>query len=373
MRKAAIVIAAFVLFSVFGFAMTSAAETTPVATVAVDLAHGENPKGLLDVTYKNQTLTQGILKTIKDMKFVYFGDPKYEDELGIKRLGGKITYDALKGVDVLILGQPTSPFYPDEVQAIKQWLQDGGKVLWVAGDSDYGNGVKTQQFVDSLLDQLGITNLRVDLCSVEDPVSNAKKSYRVVAYADPSKDTPARDMIVKGFKHDGKVLAHGPGVVAWVDKVDGQGNWHPLNDSSRPKDAYIIVRTSKNGEIVENNAPAAKAYQAGSTGSFPIVAVQIVQLQGKKPDVIIVSGETPIGGYEPMWASQYYGVQLDGPTFINNFLHWSVEVAQGKISTTATSSASSASGSSSTGGNKICGPAAIVALAVVPLLLRKRK
>lgn len=373
MRKAAIVIAAFVLFSVFGVAMASAAETTPVATVAVDLAHGENPKGLLDVTYKNQTLTEGILNVIKDMNWVYFGDPKYEDELGIKSKGTKITYDALKDVDVLIIGQPTSPFYPDEVQAIKQWLQDGGKVLWIAGDSDYGNGVKTQQFVDSLLDQLGITNLRVDLCSVEDPVSNAQKSYRVVAYVDPSKDTPARDMIVKDFKNGGKVLAHGPGVVAWVDKVDGQGNWHPLNDSSRPKDTYIIVRTSKNGEIVENNPPAANAYQAGNTGSFPIVAVQIVKLgDDKKPDVVIVSGETPIGGYEPMWVSKYYDVPLDGPTFINNFLHWSIETAKGEVST-STSSTTQSSSTSTSSGNKICGPAAIVGLAVVPLLLRRRK
>jgi hypothetical protein len=373
MRKAAIVIAAFVLFSVFGFAMASAAETTPVATVAVDLAHGENPKGLTDVTYKNETLTQGMLTVIKDMNWVYFGDPKYEDELGIKSRGTKITYDGLKGVDILIIGQPTSPFYPDEVQAIKQWLQEGGKVLWIAGDSDYGNGVKTQQFVDSLLDQLMITNLRVDLCSVEDPVSNAQRSYRVVAYVDPSKDTPARDMIVKGFQNNGKVLAHGPGVVAWVDKYDGQGNWHPLNDSSRPSNTYIIVRTSKNGEIVENNPPAAKAYQAGSTGSFPIVAVQIVQLgDNKKPDVIIVSGETPIGGYEPMWVSQYYGVKLDGPTFINNFLHWSVEIAKGEVHT-PTSSTPKPTTTTSTSGKGICGPAAIVGLAVIPLLLRRRK
>ncbi|WP_297498639.1 CGP-CTERM sorting domain-containing protein [Thermococcus sp.] len=370
MRKAAILIATLVLFGLFGTAMTTAAGTaTP--TIAVDLAHGENPKGLLDVTYKNKTITPGMLSTIKDMKFVYFGDPKYEEELGIKGLGQKITYNALKGVDILIIGQPTSPFYPDEAQAIKQWLAEGGHVLWIAGDSDYGNGAKTQQFVDSLLDQLGITNLRVDLCSVEDPVSNAGgKSYRVVAFVKPSPDTPDKDMITKGLKNGGKILAHGPGVVAWVDS---NGNWHPLNDSSRPKNAYIIVRTSKNGEIVENNAPAANAYQAGNTGSFPIIAVQIVTEKGKKPNVIIVSGETPIGGYEPMWVSKYYDVPLDGPTFITNFLHWSLEMAKGVPATSASAPAKTASGTSASSTGKVCGPAAIVGLAVVPLLLRRRK
>ena len=367
MRKVAIVIAAFVLFSVFGFAMTSAAATTP--TVAVDLAHGENPKGLLDVTYKNKTLTAGILNTIKDMKFVYFGDAKYEEELGIKSLGGKITADALKGVDILIIGQPTSPFYPDEVQAIKQWLSEGGHVLWIAGDSDYGSGAKSQQFVDSLLDQLGITNLRVDLCSVEDPVSNAQKSYRVVALVKPSPDTPGKDMITKGFEHEGKVLEHGPGVVAWVDD---NGNWHPLTDKSKPKNAYIIVRTTENGQIVENNAPAANAYQAGDQGSFPIVAVQIVKLSNnKKPDVIIVSGETPIGGYTPMWVSQYYNVPLDGPHFVTNLLHGSVEMTKGVTTSSSAPAKTTSSTTSSKGG--ICGPAFIVGLAALPLLLRRRK
>jgi hypothetical protein len=373
MRKVAVVIAAVVLlslFGIFGTPMVSAA-TTGKPVVAVDLAHGENPKGLLDVTYKNQTLTTGILKTITDMKFVYFGDSKYEEELGIKSLGQKITYDALKGVDVLIIGQPTNPFYPDEVQAIKQWLADGGHVLWVAGDSDYGSGAKSQQFVDGLLDQLGMTNLRVDLCSVEDPVSNAGgKSYRVVAIVQPSPDTPNKDMITKGFKNGGKVLEHGPGVVAWVDD---SGNWHALSDNSRPKNAYIIVRTTKNGEIVENNAPAANAYQAGDTGSFPIVAVQIVTPEGKKPDVIIVSGETPIGGYEPMWASKYYDVPLDGPQFVTNFLHWSIEMTKGTPTTTSSSAPAKSSSTSTSGKSNICGPAAIVGLAIIPLLLRRRK
>ena len=368
MRKAAIVVAAFVLFSVFGFAMASAAETTP--TVAVDLAHGENPKGLTDVTYKNKTLTEGILNTIKDMKFVYFGDAKYEEELGIKNLGQKITYDALKDVDILIIGQPTSPFYPDEVQAIKKWLSEGGKVLWIAGDSDYGSGAKAQQFVDGLLDQLGITNLRVDLCSVEDPVSNAKKSYRVVAIVKPSPDTPKKDMLTKGFKNGGKVLEHGPGVVAWVDD---NGNWHPLSDDNKPKNAYIIVRTTENGQIVENNAPAANAYQAGDQGSFPIVAVQVVELSSsKKPNVIIVSGETPIGGYTPSWVSQYYDVPLDGPQFVTNLLHWSVEMTKGTPSTSSSTPAKTTSSTTSSKGG-ICGPAFVVALAALPLLLRRRK
>ncbi|AHL22321.1 CGP-CTERM sorting domain-containing protein [Thermococcus nautili] len=366
MKKVAMFLAAVVLLSVFGVVASpavSAADTGKVV-IAVDLAHGENPKGLDDVTYKGKVLTQGMLKTLTDYTFVYFGDPKYESDLGIKRLGDKITYDALKNnnVTILILGQPSSPLLPEEIKAIRQWLEEGGKVLWVAGDSDYGNGAKTQQFVNSLLDQLNITNLRVDLASVEDAQSNAGgKSYRVVAYDDPWKDTPKREILVQNLKYGGKVLAHGPGVVAWVDGKDGSGDWHPLKPDVKPDNAYVIIHSNSSSDITENNAPAANAYQAGQTGEFPIVAAQIVKVNGKN-DVIIVSGETPIGGYEPMWASEYYGVKLDGPTVITNILQWSLEM---------TKASEESSGSGSSGG--ICGPAFIVGLAVLPLLLRRRK
>ena len=366
MKKVAIVMAAVVLLSLFGVFATpmASAASSGKPVIAVDLAHGENPKGLTPVTYKNKTLTDGMLDVLTGYTFVYIGDTKYEDELGIKNIGGKITYDALhnNNVTILIIGQPTSPFLPDEIQAIRKWLLEGGHVLWVAADSDYGSGAKDQQFVDSLLDNLNMTNLRVDLCSVEDAKSNAGgKSYRVVAYDDPWKDTPMRDILVKNLKHGGKILAHGPGVVAWVDQPDGNGDWHPLNPNVKPQNAYVIVHSSNNSDIVENNAPAGNAYSAGSNGEFPIIAVQIVTPKGKNPDVIIVSGETPIGGYTPMWTSVYYDVPLDGPQIISNIFEWSLEMTK-KPETTSSSS-----------GGGICGPALIVGLAALPLLLRKKR
>ncbi|WP_367883691.1 CGP-CTERM sorting domain-containing protein [Thermococcus peptonophilus] len=262
-----------------------------------------------------------------------------------------------------MLGQPTSPLYPDEAEAIKKWLEEGGHVLWIAGDSDYGNGAKTQQFVNSFLDQLSLTNLRLDLASVEDPVSNAGgKPYRVVAYADPWQGTPKRDILVQGFEHNGAVLAHGPGVVAWVDGVDGSGDWHPLTPDEKPENTYVLVHSNSSSDITENNDPPANAYTAGEQGEFPIVAAQIIKFEGKKPSVIIVSGESPIGDYEPMWASVYYQRPLDGPKVVSNIFKWSVEMTKGEEKTAGGSSSSST-----------CGPAFLVGLAVVPLLLRRRK
>lgn len=358
-KKSALVLAALVLFSIFGvFGMPKASAAGEVV-IAVDLAHGENPKGLTDLTYKNETLTEGMLKVLTDYTFVYFGDAKYEADLGIKNIGDKITYEALKenNVKILVLGQPTSPLYPEEVEAIKKWLEEGDHVLWIAGDSDYGNGPKTINFVNSVLDQLGLTNLRLDQASVEDPVSNAGAPYRVVAYANPWDDTPKRDIIVQGFEHDGAVLAHGPGVVAWVDGVDGSGDWHKLTPEEKPENTYVLIRSTGNSVIKENEDPAANAYTAGEQGEFPIAAAQIIKLEGKNPSVIIVSGETPIGGYEPMWASVYYQKPLDGPKVVPNIFKWSIEMTKPEEKA----------------GSSTCGPAALIGLAVLPLLLRRRK
>ncbi|ASJ11057.1 aminotransferase [Thermococcus sp. P6] len=348
MRKAAMIVAVFVFFGVFGFAMASA------TTIGVDLAHGESDKGLAALTDKNGTvLAEGMIKTLGDFNWVYIGDPAEADTLGIDSVGEKITYDAIKDVDFLILGQPSQAFAQDEIQAIVKWWSDGNRILWVAADSDYGDGVNRIDFADAILDNIG-ANLRVDQASVEDATSNAGAGYRVVGQVNPDSSTPDKDMITKDLANGGKVLFHGPGVVAYVDD---SGNWKALTPNAGIENVYVIVTSSKDGQIVENNDPAANAYEAGSTGVFPLMAVQLFP---DKKNVLIVSGETPYGGYEPMWAPEYHGVKLDGPQFVSNFIKW------------ATSVQSTLGQTKSESGESTCGPAAILGLALLPLLRRRK-
>ncbi|WP_367884185.1 CGP-CTERM sorting domain-containing protein [Thermococcus sp. JCM 11816] len=56
-----------------------------------------------------------------------------------------------------------------------------------------------------------------------------------------------------------------------------------------------------------------------------------------------------------MWTSVYYQKPLDGPKVVSNIFKWSVEITKGES------------------GKSTCGPAFLVGLAVVPLLLRRRK
>jgi len=257
-------------------------------TIAVDLAHGESEK------YLNYII--GNLSWIN-----------------WKKIRTSITPDILADVDMLIIGQPTKAFTPEEITAIKEWFKSGGKVVWIAADSDYGPGPNVQDISNTLLESVG-SSLRIDLCSVEDPVQNAKASYRVVANVEP--DVGAEE-VKTGVTNP--VLYHGPALVAYALP---NGTWIAL-EQTVPENVIRIVRTSENGKIVENNPPAAKAHSAGETGKFVLLAAEFVPMNDKV-NLVIASGESPYGDYEPTWASVYYGVPLSGPRFVINMITWAL-------------------------------------------------
>ncbi|MEM3070805.1 MAG: aminotransferase [Candidatus Bathyarchaeia archaeon] len=257
--------------------------------VAVDLSHGESDKYLSFIT-GNITFVEW--RTITEFNAA-----------------------SLSGVKLLIIGQPTVAFTPDEISALKSWFLEGGKAVWVAADSDYGPGVGYQDTVNALLEAVG-SMLRVDLCSVEDPVQNAGAPYRVVANVDP--DEPVRSDLLVGITKP--VLYHGPGVLAYV-KPDG--SWAAL-EAEKPENVVRIVRTSTNGKIVENSPPAAKAHTAGQSGSLVLNAAEFIKV-GERLGLVIASGESPYGDYEPTWSSVYYGVALNGPTFVTNMINFALK------------------------------------------------
>jgi hypothetical protein len=125
-----------------------------------------------------------------------------------------------------------------------------------------------------------------------------------------------------------KVLFHGPGAVAWVDS---KGNWHKLTDPNTPQNIIKIVVTTSGGRVVEHQpvAPGApgefgKAHHVGETGVFVLMGAEVL---GKKApyNVVIASGESPYGGYQPMVTFRYHGIPLDGPRFVRNVFLWSLD------------------------------------------------
>ncbi len=300
------VIPSFVLLLILALGVLGSLPSASALKIvaAADLAHGESDKMLDD-----------LMGNLTQFEWIKIEEP--------------FTYDLLKDVDVLIIGQPTTALTSDELNALKKWFSEGNKVLWVAGDSDYGAGSDSQFAANSILETIG-SKLRIDYSSVYDDVVNAGRFYRVVGTISPDKGAEAvAEGVTKG------VLFHGPAPLAWVD---AEGNWHNLT-ATKPDNVFRIAWTSENGYVADNNPPTSMAYVneiANKIRSkYVLLAVEVINVNGVN-SVVIVSGESPYGDYQPGWSTEYYGVQLDGPKFITNLLSWATSMAFTKTVTTTT-------------------------------------
>lgn len=310
-----IVFALILLASLHLAPLTSEATSNRTIVIAVDLSHGESDK-YLDYIIGNITEADG-----------------YPIEWR-KITEGPITASVLADVDILLIGQPTVAFSSDEIEAIKNWLNTGNKVLYVAGDSDYGGGPNTIEAVNVLLDSIG-AKLRLEQASaysvvnytytykgVEYPTC-AKAYYRMLAFVEPD-NVPSlyTSILDKGVTKP--ILMHGPGAVIWMDE---EGNYRdPVNETF---DGLVRIAWFRNSYIGDNNAPSPYVYDpldyGQGTGNWSFVAYAAEYWKDKNV-VITVAGESLYGDYEPAWASSYYGVELDGPRFVTNLVRWWVKL-----------------------------------------------
>ena len=292
--------------------------------ILVDAAHGEATKGL--DFWVNSTVNP---YAISDFAQLHILAPPGEvrDPILLKLnatrtavlVRGDFSTVDLSKYKVIILGQPPKPLTEAELAALKNWFETGGRVLWCAADSDYpAQGSEESQVVcNDIAEYLG-AHIRLDYVSVEDSQHNAGAGYRVVGVV-----APPPQLAFLGFMAQ-RVLFHGPGAVAVVLP---DGKWVP---ATRPEvqrhynNIHVIVWTTQNGIIVEHRTSAdakgrdGKAHTAGDRGVFALMALEFTP----RGSVLILSGETPYGGYEPGVAPIYYRVPLDGPRFFRNLMLW---------------------------------------------------
>lgn len=317
MRKAALLVAILVL-SFAAAAVPSQAARSPAIVILVDLSHGQPASGL-EVMMDMVPEAEWILLVASPGDEANIPDNILAKALEV-RYGG-FTPDNLNDVDVVIIGQPTQPFSPDEIQAIVDWFNAEGapRLIWVAGDSDYpAQGSETaQQAMNMILEALG-SKIRADYVSVEDEQSYAGKTYRVVGLVEPD---PEVSFLACGAE---KALFHGPGPLYALDE-----NGNPVNPvETKVPGVYVVVTTTDKGKIVQHQSIEGGGLDPefytniGSYGKFPLLLVEDKTGDDGVPKRIIASGETPYGGYQAGVTWEYKGIPMQGPILFRNLIYW---------------------------------------------------
>jgi outer membrane murein-binding lipoprotein Lpp len=292
--------------------------------ILVDVAHGEATKGL--DFWVNSTVNPYAVSDFAQLHILVppgeVRDPillRLNATRSAVLVRGDLSTIDLSRYKVIILGQPPKPLTEAELAALKKWFETGGKVLWCAADSDYPaqGSEESQVACNDIAEYLG-ARIRLDYVSVEDSQHNAGAGYRVVGVVDPPPQLGFLSFMAQ------RVLFHGPGAVA---AVLPDGKWVPATSPEVQKyynNIYVVVRTTQNGVILEHRTSAdkkgrdGKAHTAGDRGVFALMAVEFMP----SGSVLILSGETPYGGYEPGVAPVYYRVPLEGPRFFRNLMLW---------------------------------------------------
>ena len=244
------------------------------------------------------------------------------------------TWELSDDVDVLFLTEADSgeDWTPAQQTDVANWMSLGNKLLWGAGDSDYG-GLFNQSAINGVLDGLGgIT--RLDATSIADTVWNDGADYRVAAvqkgYGDSLYDAPVVGNLTKNYGAGN--IFHGPcSIVGYLpdDPIT------PIKDlrygySVFPQRVWIVLRYSENatsGDADTSEGPFdlyANITLNPETGSYPAMTVEYL------PDTegyVILTGEAIYSDYKYMYDQKTEnglfngGVQF-GQVVVNNALNY---------------------------------------------------
>ena len=221
-----------------------------------------------------------------------------------------LTSDSLYGASMLItsISDLNQTYSQQEIDAIHDWLSQGGKSIWVTGDSDYGDDWLRQIQANNLLQSLG-ASLRIESCSVEDTIVNYGAGYRVrgiTEYSDEITSTITENV--------DSLLFHSPGAItAYTDQY-----WELENE--KPDDIYTIITTSSNGVIFDHNDPVPEIHSVEAIDAYVLMAVELMENQTQ----IYVSSESPYnhfkGFYKPELRDEIFSDDQEGALFVSQVL-----------------------------------------------------
>ena len=286
----------------------AAAEDPIHPVIVIDMYHGQYSSyvyGEEDTWLANNLTDMGF-----EVVFAWGGlnDTILEDATGLL-IGG------IYGV--------TAGFATAEIDAVADWFNEGKKFLWVGSDSDYGGYAYINNNMSLILDAVG-SHVYPEAISISDAFSNCNASYRVVANG-TSTDAYVAD-IVEGVD---QVLMHGP-TSLYGSTSGAEGTDVVALENTTIDDVYPVLYYGASATIGDSDLVPPLANADGDAGEFVAMTVEVNA--GTAGDgVIVVSGASPYGDYQPMFTTEYYDVPLTGDVLVKQTIDWGMEKAAGSL------------------------------------------
>jgi hypothetical protein len=184
------------------------------------------------------------------------------------------------------------------LDAINAWAdRDAEKLLWVAGDSDFG-GYELANKTNLVLAAVG-SGLRLDGGSIEDPQSNDDAPYRVVA----NETGPDYNDVFSGLTWTHTIF-HGPTAVNYFDG----SKYHDLRNMTTPAGISLLINSSKAAIALDADLSLrgddVYAY-ADNSGSYPMLAMETFDTSGTNKTYVVVGGEVSFSDYKNMYGNTF--------------------------------------------------------------------
>ena len=217
----------------------------------------------------------------------------------------------------------TNGFTAAEIDAVEDWFSEGNKFLWVGSDSDYGGNAYINANASLILDAVG-SHVYPEQISISDASSNCNASYRVVANGTSTDDYVAD--IVDGVD---AVLMHGP-TSLYGSTSGAEGTDAVALENTTIENVYPLLYYGASATIGDSDLVPPLANNDGDSGNFVAMTIEIMAGEAGT-GVIVVSGASPYGDYQPMPTTEYYTVPLTGNLLVEQTFDFGMEKAAGSM------------------------------------------
>ncbi len=279
----------------------------------------ENPRIVFDYSHGQNLQTQVWNET----------DPLIEGNLtemgfDVVWARGGINESILSSADALILGSVWAEreFYTSEINAISSWFNQGSRFLWVGCDNDY-EGAYINENMNLVLEAVK-SHVYPEPCEVVDDVCCCAEGFGYRVYAPIFSNDTFVEPIVRGVE---RVLMHGPTLLYGSrSSSPGVDNNPVILESEKLENIYPILYFSPYAVIARAHYPELVIHEMNQTGSFVACTIEI-NAGSSNQGVLMVSGASPYGDYQPMWTEEYYDTELNGYLFVRQAIEFGIQKA----------------------------------------------